>query len=132
MASGHNRTINRRKFQSQELEALLGDPSTRSARVFRRLKQFLKIRREQPAFHPHGTQQVVSCPPEVFGLLRISPDGKEQVLCLQNTSNRRVEWDTTDTFDQLTYDLIRGATITGNHSISMAAYQTLWLVERKD
>ena len=132
MASGHNRTINRRKFQRQELEARLGDPSTRSARVFRRLNQLLKIRQEQPAFHPHGTQQVVSGPPEVFGLLRISPDGKEQVLCLQNTSNRRVEWETTDTYDQLTYDLIRGATIAGNHSISLAAYQTLWLVERKD
>jgi sucrose phosphorylase len=129
VASGHNRTINRRKFQRSELEALLSDPYTRQARVFQRLKQLLKIRQERMAFHPHGTQEVVSCPPEVFGLLRISPDGKERVLCLHNTSNRRVQWDEANSSGPWTHELLEDRVIDANSPITLLPYQTQWLVK---
>ena len=131
-ASGHNRTVNRRKFQREELEALLSDPTTLSARVFQRLKQLLKVRQEHTAFHPYGTQQAVSCPPEVFSLLRISPDGKEHVLCLHNTSNRQVQWDNPKSYGRWTHDLLEDRTMGESRSISLNPYQTRWLTKGID
>ena len=47
--TGHNRTINRRKLQRDELDASLSDPLSQQSRVFVRIGQLLKIRREQAA-----------------------------------------------------------------------------------
>ena len=48
----------------------------------------LKQRREHPAFHPNGKQQVLFVHEALFGLLRTSPDGQSQVICLQNVSDQ--------------------------------------------
>ena len=131
-ASGHNRTINRRKFQKEELEPILSDPTTRPARIFRRLHKLLRSRQEHTAFHPHGSQEVVFGPPEVFALLRTSPDGKDKVLCLQNVSNQNIEWESDLSSGRWTYDLVEDRSITESPSIYLMPYQTLWLAEGKD
>ena len=132
LSSGHNRTINRRKLQLSELNDLLSDPTTLSARVFQRLGLLLKIRREQPAFHPYGFQEVIDGPPEVFYLLRTSPDGEDKVLCLQNVSDREVRLATLQSFSHYKYDLIENKTLDVNAPISLKPYQTMWLVKPKD
>jgi sucrose phosphorylase len=131
-ASGHNRTINRRKLEQNELEDLLSTPDTLPSRVFHRLAHLLKIRREHPAFHPYGGQEVVSTAPGIFGLLRTSPGGAERVLCLHNISNREESLDNSQLYDRWTHDLIENKRRNAELPLSLKPYQTLWLVESKD
>jgi sucrose phosphorylase len=130
--SGHNRTINRRKLQRLELEDLLSDPATIPAQVFRRLGRLLSIRRAQAAFHPYGDQKVILTTAGVFGLLRTSPDQKEQILCLQNISNREEALTGLNLSDKWTYDLIEDKQRNASTSITLKPYQTMWLISPKE
>jgi len=129
-ASGQNRTINRRKFQRTELVKLLTDPRSRPARVFFRLQHLLKIRRRHAAFHPYGFQQVLHVAPEVFCLLRSSPNRQEHVLCLHNVSQHPVtlnDFQVADVLFPTLRNIINGKFIEDKKIISLGPYQTLWL-----
>jgi glucosylglycerate phosphorylase len=127
--TGHNRTINRRKFQWDELVDVISDPNSRQARVFFRLGNLLKIRRRYTAFHPHGSQNVISVAPEFFGLLRSSPTGTDHVLCLHNISDRSVTLENFQLPEKVLPNprtLINGKFIDID-AISIEPYQTLWI-----
>ena len=128
--SGQNRTINRKKFQWDELILAISNPNTQPARVFFRVCHLLKIRRRHAAFHPHGSQKVIYGAPEVFGLLRISPDGTDKVLCLQNVSGQPVSLNSFQIPEELlpnARNLINGKFIQEKQLISIEPYQALWL-----
>jgi sucrose phosphorylase len=84
--TGRNRTINRQKLDQAELEEMLSDPHSLRSAVFNRLAALLRARAGHPAFHPNGTQHVLELDDRLFALLRISPDGQQPVLCVQNVS----------------------------------------------
>lgn len=131
--TGHNRTINRKKFQLDELLDVLADPNTRQARVFFRLRHLLKIRRRHAAFHPYGSQEVVHAAPEVFCLLRTSPDRNNNVLCLHNISGHTVILDTLSYPDQVLpapRNLINGKWLDPKKALSIEPYQTIWLASK--
>src|SRR6266498_1264858 len=130
--SGHNRTINRKKFQWEELIHTISDPNTREARVFFRLRHLLKIRERHAAFDPHSLQRVIEYAPDVFCLLRSSLDGEDHVLCLQNISGDRVSLSNTQLPVEILprpRNLINGEFIEDKGAISMEPYQTLWLAK---
>jgi sucrose phosphorylase len=131
-ASGQNRTINRRKLDRNELEDLLSDADALPSRVFHRLAQLIRVRREHPAFHPYGGQEVVPTVPGIFGLLRTSPDGREQILCLHNISDREETLENSKPYDRWTHDLIEDRSRNAELPLSLKPYQTLWLVETKE
>ena len=54
MLTGHNRTLNRQKFERVDLERALLDLQSRQNRIFQRLKQLLMARARSRAFDPHG------------------------------------------------------------------------------
>jgi len=82
---GRARSINRRKFELDELRARLDDPEAAPRRVLDGYRRLLAVRAEQPAFHPEGAQHVLDLDsPAVLGFLRTSPDGRERVLVLAN------------------------------------------------
>lgn len=132
VASGQNRTINRRKYRRDELDELLSQPSTRPARVFQQLGQLLKTRRVHPAFDPRAPQQVLHYAPEVFALLRSSSDGAGRVLCLHNVSGQTVEISDLRLFRGPVQDLIGDHILNNNTSASLLPHQTLWLAEVKE
>lgn len=80
----HNRTINRQKLARTELESELAVPNTLRAQIFARYRALLARRAASAAFHPQGGQQILEMGREIFAVLRISPAGDKQVLCLQN------------------------------------------------
>lgn len=130
--TGRNRTINRRKFNRIDLETRLLDAGARESEVFRRLKHLLRVRSTQPAFHPHGSQQVLSLGPNIFALWRSAPGASDFVLCLHNVSGYARELDPGDIagFDRLAVrpgDLISGKLIPPDQPFTLQPYQTLWI-----
>lgn len=81
--TGHNRTINRRKWQRAEIDAQLADPQSRAAQVLRRYRELLRQRAASSAFAPTAAQRVLPSDAALFVLLRGTPD-QEQVVCLHN------------------------------------------------
>ena len=130
--TGHNRTINRQKFDRASLEAELAAPDSLRHQVFSAYTRLLRARAAEPAFHPYGRQQVLFLNKGVFALLRISLNGESRVLCLHNVSAKEQpvqidlrpgEW----------RDLLTGETYParGNgFSITLPPYAVRWLKKR--
>jgi glycosidase len=82
--TGMTRSINRRKWDQAELEALMGNADSETGQVFRRYLRLLQIRRRQPAFHPEAPQRLLATADGVFALERIALDGSQRILALFN------------------------------------------------
>jgi glucosylglycerate phosphorylase len=132
--TGRNRTINRQKFDLAMFERELADQSSLRHHVFSRYVRLLRARRDFPAFHPHGQQDVLDFRGAIFALLRLSPDGSQRVLCLHNISDQSqsVTINLNDIFSlssgQLN-DLITNYLMDDllNGILVLKPYQTLWL-----
>lgn len=85
--TGHNRTINRRKWQRAEIDAALAKPESREARVLSRYLHLIRRRGMTRVFDPASPQTVLDAPDGVFALLRSTPDGREAVVCLHNVTH---------------------------------------------
>ncbi|HYQ70616.1 MAG TPA: sugar phosphorylase [Gammaproteobacteria bacterium] len=82
--TGMTRSINRRKWDQGELEALMANAGSDTGEVFRRYLMLLQIRRDQPAFHPEAPQQLLATGDSVFALERTALDGSQRILGLFN------------------------------------------------
>lgn len=134
-ASGHNRHINRHQWDRAELEAALADDAQHHGRILKGLKKRMRIRKEQPAFHPNATQSVLHVGDEVFGFCRQSLDGAQSVFCFHNLSKEEQvlpltgvnlapsgEW----------LDLLTGDDLSTTASeIVLTPYQSLWLTNKR-
>lgn len=103
--TGMNRTINRQKLTLPDVENELNDPVTLRAKVYKRFRYLLLLRRNHPAFHPQAEQKILEMGSSVFALERISPDGRDSMLCIQNVTSRTVS----------------------THGFSLDPYETLWV-----
>lgn len=133
--TGQNRTINRQKLMRAELEAELARPAFLRRRVFQRLAALLRVRAAHPAFHPYGSQRVMSCGESVFALLRLARQGTERVLCLHNVSEavQAVEVDLSASLGKGEYtDLItgKGLQVGGRRPLLLEPYGVLWICRR--
>ncbi len=88
--TGRYRSINRETFERGKLEAALTDSTSLRARVYTAYRQLLEVRKQHPAFHPNGPQRILVLDPGIFAVLRTSPDGTEEILCLHNVMNAEV------------------------------------------
>jgi glycosidase len=120
--TGIKRAINREKLQVPPLRRELATPGSRRALALELLTGLLRVRGKHRAFHPEGRQQVHHLHPNVFGVERRSPEGKEKLLALVNLSKEplRVSPD----FEGRR-DVISGRT--WGRDIDMAPYEVLWL-----
>jgi glycosidase len=82
--TGMTRSINRRKWDQSELEALMENADSETGQVFRRYRRLLQIRRRQRAFHPEAPQRLLDTNDGVFGLERTALDGSQRILALFN------------------------------------------------
>jgi sucrose phosphorylase len=131
--SGHNRRINRRKWDREELNDLLKNQEENSGGIFEWYTRVLRRRASCPAFHPDATQEILDFGKKVFALERKSVDGNQTILCLFNFSSEEVEIKKKEIV--LTYfpnekarDLIKGGElIIEKGNITLRPYQALWL-----
>jgi len=99
-------------------------------KVFGRYRRLLELRRQQPAFHPDGPQQVLDTGPALFALRRSSPNGGQSLVALNNVTARRQRVDLT----QFDAELFAGGArdLIGGHGhrkhIELSPYQCAWLL----
>ena len=131
--TGRKRSINRQKLHRSTLEAELADPSSLRHQVFSAYTHLLRQRAKRPAFHPHGSQRVFAGSEALFTVLRVSPDGRDRVLCLHNISAQvqRINLDDAE-YTDLEFDLISGKHYrrAGDAPLVIQPYQVLWLVAK--
>lgn len=129
--SGNNRAINRHVWDCTELSQVLDDETTHHARVLSRLKQIIKIRTRQAAFHPNATQYTLHMGEGIFAYWRQSRNREQSIFCFHNLSDQGQdivlsgvnlvgtdEW--RDLFSGVVYEDF-------NSVINLQPYQCLWL-----
>jgi sucrose phosphorylase len=130
------RSINREKFNLDELQSQLSNPGNLHTKVFQGYKHLLNLRRIHPAFHPNGSQQVLEANQRVFSVLRSDPRQKEHIICLVNVSPGKqevnIDLESIGLADVSMFkDIIENKTISviaRNLNLVIDGYQTMWLV----
>lgn len=88
--TNQNRTINRYKWDYEQIKDALGQDHSHHARVFEGMNKLLKIRRKQPAFHPNAVQFTLHLGDEVFGFWRQSQRRDQSIFCLHNVTDQEI------------------------------------------
>jgi len=124
-AAGHNRAINRQKYDLQTIEAALAGEEWLRQQIYTRLGQLIQLRRRQPAFHPDNPMTISESENALLVLRRYSPDSDEGLLCVFNLSGRPVETPLPET--RMWQDLISGEKMDGTQPVKLDAWQFMWL-----
>jgi sucrose phosphorylase len=130
-ATGRARTINRYKWNETELENLLADRGSPSARVMKEITNRLHLRSQHAAFHPDAEQQVVHLGPEFFVIEREREN--DRIACISNFTDQYQELKVDDRMPRLNRadtctDILTGHRFMGQGKvIPLDPYQTVWL-----
>ena len=128
--SGQPRRINRHKYDLDDLQARLAQPSLQQ-RIFSGYQNLLRKRIEQPAFHPDAEQHVVATGVDTLLVFtRTSVDADQIILVATNVGSSSVELDVTAAgIGTECIDLISGG-IHHGPTISVPSGCTLWLTPK--
>lgn len=129
--TGQNRSINRKRWDFNELEALLDSPFSQHHKVLTRISQLIRIRKAQPAFHPNATQFTLQLNNQLFGYWRQSLDRKQSIFCISNISDEEqtillsdINLIGTDNWIDL---ITRDEIALSSGFLQMKPYQVLWI-----
>jgi sucrose phosphorylase len=129
--TGRARTINRLKWQEDELSRLLADSSTPASRVMKEYLRRLKLRSQNKVFHPDASQKIFDLGQEWFVVERVW--GNEWVVCISNFTDQYQELKVDARLGRLSQavacsDILSGRRYMGDGKvISFDPYQTVWL-----
>jgi sucrose phosphorylase len=134
LATNSNRDINRAVIDEEAMTRALIDPLSKVSRINRELGRLVTIRTHKRAFHPFGGQKILDVVPEIFAVLRTSPDGGESILALINISTTvchvEIPLSDLDSDDDHWFDIVSGVewmSDDGKLYISMNPYDIVWL-----
>jgi hypothetical protein len=90
----------------------------------------LRIRAGEPGFHPNNEQHVLDFGEAILAIMRASPDGKDQILCLNNLSGESQSiglnlelWKASGVIDLMQNHSLIGT----QQDISLRPFQFQWL-----
>jgi sucrose phosphorylase len=123
--TGRARTLNREKLEIENVLAELEDPGSFRAGIFFPYLHLIKIRKQQPAFHPSAAFAILDLDAKVFAIKRSSDT--QVVYALTNISSREVAVDLkNEHWSKPMVDLITGETIRID-PVVLKPYQFVWL-----
>jgi sucrose phosphorylase len=129
--TGRARTINRKKWQEEELESLLANARSPSSRVMKEYLRRMKLRTGHKVFHPDAAQQIIDLGPAWFVVER--ERNGERVVCISNFTDEYQELKIDSELDHLNRadtcrDLLTGTRFMGEGKVvPFDPYQTVWL-----
>ncbi len=132
--TGRNRSINRAQLDFPELQQMLADESNDRTIVFQELIRRLRIRSEQPAFHPNATQFTLQPGEPYFAFWRQSQDRSQSIFAIHNMTDQAQDLRLTDLnlislsdwMDLLSGEVYPDQTAT----IEVQPYQCFWITNR--
>ena len=86
--TGVNRDVNRATIKVAHVNDSLKDPDSKIARLARGWPALNLTRTRERAFHPQGGQRVLMTAPQVFTVLRTSPEGDRHILAMTNLAGK--------------------------------------------
>ena len=129
-STGRNRTINRRKWQEDELLRVLEDREGPQAIIFYRYCDMLRRRAEHPAFHPSARQEVLPLGDAVFGFIREAGKAGGRITCLFNfTASEQTIKSSAVGGNVSRVDLLTGSRTEAGEDILLRPHQALWLIQ---
>jgi sucrose phosphorylase len=87
-ATGHARSINRYKWNIEDLEEALSDEELSHKRLFDELRRRISIRKAQEAFHPNATQYTLHLGKRIVGFWRESLNRSQSIFAIHNVSDK--------------------------------------------
>ena len=132
--TGQNRSLNRKQWQVDEVEAQLADGDTAMAKVFFELRRRLDIRKRQKAFQPDATQFTLHIKSGMFGFWRQSLDRQQSLFVVTNITDEQKFLGLRDMnlYGSTGWvDLLSGQAIDpDNEELALAPYQTVWITNQ--
>ena len=128
--TGRARTINRHKFDWNELQAVLTPLASVQSQVFEGYCRLLAVRMGQSAFHPDADQEVLDVDNRsVITFVRTSVDGCQQILVLANVSDTTVSIHVPPSFEHSRASelICMGTTWQAGNYLSLAPGGVAWL-----
>ncbi len=129
--TNQNRSINRHQWNYQQLLEQLEEELSHHRQVFESMKQLIRIRCKQPAFHPNATQFTLHLGEKLFGFWRQSINRRQSIFCIFNISDEHCELSLSDINligTDCWKDLISGHRFDSLESVvTLEPYQSLWI-----
>ncbi len=128
------REVNRKALDYNTLTKAIDDPDTLTSKIIRKLNSIISLRTKQSAFHPNGAQKIIKVKPEIFAVLRTSPNEDQHILSLINITDDEIQvaipLKEVQVLKQEWYDLISQDKHTfkdENISLTLKPYDIVWL-----
>lgn len=129
--TGRKRSINRHRWNDDELREKLADPQSVHSVVLKELCRRIRLRSHQPAFDPSATQFTLILSPGFFGFWRQSRDRQQSIFAVHNITTEPLELSLEELnliSTERWWDLISEAEVNGIYgSINVQPYQCVWL-----
>lgn len=90
LQSNVRRDINRTVVNAEAVFSSLAEPSSKISLINNELGKIIALRIGKRAFHPNGDQNILDLSPEIFSVLRTSPEGDQHIISLINVSSKTV------------------------------------------
>lgn len=120
--TGRNRTINREKLNITKINQALEDASSFRSLIFTNYIKLLKIRREQKAFSPTSSFEILDISSDLFCIKRTSKT--QTIYAITNISDKDITFDLG--INTTLKDIISKQEIAGS-AINLSPYEILWL-----
>jgi sucrose phosphorylase len=128
------RNVNRTMIDYNTLMETIDNPDTLTSKIIYKLNALIAVRIKQSAFHPNGAQTILIIKPEIFAVLRTSPNKNQHILSLINATDDEIQvtipMKTVNIFKQEWYDLISQDMYSfkdNNISLTLKPYDVVWL-----
>jgi len=132
--TGVKRDVNRGVISSEDVARDLADPRSKLSLIRRYSARLYLTRTRHRAFHPRGRQRVLHLSPDVFAVVRQSPEGEEHILAVTNVTGRETRLEISlsaagvqegrwrELLSKTTWEARRGAL-----KITLEPYGAMWL-----
>jgi len=119
--TGMNRSINRQKYDLDEILTELKNEESLRSKVFSGLTEIIKVRKDESLFHPNVSMEVLDLGEKIFAIKRVKQD--DSIVILHNLSNEEVSCNLNGKF----MNIITGEVKEFKVNITLNSYQFLWL-----
>ncbi len=121
-----NRTINREKLNFDNIKEELDEEGSLRNTLFKRYKQLISIRINEPCFDPFSKFEFLALGQETFAVKHYDKEGSEYIVALHNFKNEEIKVDLSPYVSGSLMDIISYRHFEKT-TIMMQPYEILWL-----